>query len=86
MSTTQQFKANIVTDVNVQEHFREAIAAALINRKRPALPPVIVRKKPSSSAFLRRTINGFISTLETTYRGVAGQWPVASRILSAARA
>ena len=58
----------------------------LLHRKRPALPPVIVRKKPSSSAFLRRTINGFISTLETTYRGVAGQWPVASRILSAARA
>ena len=59
---------------------------ALKNRKRPALPPVTVRKKPSSSAFLRRTINGFISTLETTYRSLAGQRPIAGRILSATRA
>jgi len=54
--------------------------------KRPALPPVILLDKPSSSAFLRRMINGFISTLETTYRGLAGQWPVAGRILPATRA
>ena len=33
MSTMQQSKANIVTDVNVQEHFRETIAAALANQQ-----------------------------------------------------
>ena len=33
MSSTQQSKANIVTDVNVQEHFRETIAAALANQQ-----------------------------------------------------
>ena len=33
MSTIQQSKANIVTDVNVQEHFRETIAAALANQQ-----------------------------------------------------
>ena len=33
MSITQQSKANIVTDVNVQEHFRETIAAALANQR-----------------------------------------------------
>ena len=33
MSSTQQSKAKIVTDVNVQEHFREAITAALTNQQ-----------------------------------------------------
>jgi len=55
-------------------------------RKRPALPPVILLDKPSSSAFLRRIINGFISTLEKPYRGMAGQRPVAGRVLPATRA
>ena len=58
----------------------------LVERKRPAHPPFILLDKPSSSAFLRRMINGFISTLEKPYRGMAVQRPVAGRVLPTARA
>jgi formylglycine-generating enzyme required for sulfatase activity len=49
--------------------------------KHPTPPPVILRNKPSSSGFCARMINGFIGTLETTHRRLAGRRLVAGRIL-----